>query len=99
MGKKFYNTTSLSVEERKDLFEKDPINYVYSLLHEIVDRSFDLTKTEGKDPSSFGEVFPFEVITQTLNLLVGVYGAEFVFERMRLIEQEFMSLSSYNKIH
>jgi len=83
MDKKFYDLVNMDVKERKDLFEKDPKNYVYSVLYDIVDKSYDLIiEHESELHDTFAEVLPFEVLTQLINFMSGIYDIEIIFEHL-----------------
>ncbi len=88
MRNKYYTLDTMGTADRKQLFEADPKTYVYSVLHEIVDRSFDLVEAhEDELSASFHETLPFEVLTQLLNFMSGVYDHDEIFENIRNMEQ------------
>ena len=88
MTRKYYDLSTMETLKRKELFETDPNNYVYSTLHEIVDKSFDIVESYGDDlPSSFHEVLPFELLTQLLSFMSGIYDIENISNQLNSIEQ------------
>ena len=90
MIRKYYDLSKMETLQRKELFETDPTNYVYSTMHEIVDRSYDLLVSHEKEispDSSFHEILPYEVLTQLLNFMSGIYDIDTIFEQVKSIEQ------------
>ena len=85
---KYYDLSTMEMLDRKTLFESEPENYVYSAMHEIVDKSYDLVDSHRDvTSSSFHEVLPYEVLTQLLSFMSGIYDVDNIFEQIETIEQ------------
>jgi len=88
MNKNYYSLEGKSITERKALFEADSKTYVYSVLHEIIDRSFELVEAhEDEINVDFYEVLPFETLTQLLNFMSGIFDLNDIFSHIETMEQ------------
>ena len=97
MTTKYYDLENISLEERQKIFETDPNNYIYSVFHNIVDKAQEISIFYEKEEGvPFVDTFPFEVITQTFNFLIGVYGTEIIFERIDFIKEAYKNDNKFN---
>jgi len=98
MTKKYYNLDTMSVTDRKKIFESNPKDYVYSVLHDIVDKSYALIEEHEKElHTTFEEALPFEVLTQLLYFMSGIYDLDDMFSQVNEIEQLLRNKSSLRK--
>jgi hypothetical protein len=88
MNKNYYSLEGKGITERKKLFETDPKTYIYSVMHEIIDRSFALVEAHEDELNvDFYEALPFEVLTQLLNFMSGVFDLNEIFDHIETMEQ------------
>ncbi len=88
MNKNYYSLEGKCITERKELFESDPKTYIYSALHEIINSSFELVEAhEDELDVAFYEALPFEVLTQLLNYMSGIFDLNDIFDHIETMEK------------
>jgi hypothetical protein len=96
MNKNYNSLEGKNPKEMKEMFERDSKTFINNMLHTIIDRSFNLVEAhEDELDAAFYEVLPFEVLTQLLNYMAGIFDLDDVFDHIEtmkelLLEQKLM---------
>lgn len=88
MDKNYYSLEGKGTKERKELFESDPKAFMYSMLHSLVDMSFELVESHEEDlDGAFFEALPFEMLTQLIEYMTGIFKLEDIFDHIHYMEE------------